>query len=95
MKDSLRETGRYGLGKRKNMPRYWLQLFVWLWIITVVKVVLLFAVITPLNGRLYKLGALLVSPFGPRMELCVVMVFIPVTCNACVFWLTDSFLQKK
>lgn len=94
-KDGLRETGNYGPKGKKKFDRFGLQLAVWLWVITVVKVVLLFIVIIPMQKQLYSAGEFLMSSFSPRMELTMVMVFIPVTCNAIVFWATDSFLKKK
>lgn len=94
-KESLRDTGNYGSKGKTKIRRFLLQLAVWLWIITVVKVILLFTIIIPLQKQLYKAGEVLMAGLNPRMELIMVMVFIPVTFNAIVFWMTDSFLKKK
>ena len=31
----------------------------------------------------------------PKYELIVVMVVVPVICNAVQYWVTDSFIKKK
>ena len=91
--EELRRTGDYG-----NPPqsRIWAaQLGAWLWIVMLDKLVLA-AIFLIFASPLGALGAWLASPMAgnPKVELVLVMMGIPLVCNAFVFWVQDGWLKS-
>lgn len=93
---TLAVSGRYGDDPENPNPKiFLLQLGVWLWIITVVKVLLLYVVVLPFREPLYDIGEFLMMPVHdyPKAELVLVMIIIPLVGNTMVYWITDQFLM--
>lgn len=88
------ETGNYGEPPRTF--NFLLQLFVWLWVVTIVKVFFLYALIIPAQEQLYQAAQWFLSPVDhhPKVELAIVMIIVPLILNVFVFWVTDNFLMK-
>lgn len=88
------ETGHYGDPPKTST--FLLQLGVWLWVVTIVKVFFLYSLIIPAQGQLYKAAEWFLSPVShyPKVELAIVMIIIPLVLNVFVFWVTDNFLMK-
>jgi len=88
-------TGYYG---DPPSNKIWaLQVAAWIFIVTVVKVFLLFALLIPLKNPLYAVGKWSMSGFDyyPKMELVIVMVLVPLVMNILVFWIQDNFLMDN
>jgi len=91
---TLAQTGNYGPNDDPKWSIWGVQMFAWIMIMIVAKLVLMFSIILPFKEGLYSLGeSALFFTTGPKEELLVVMVIIPVIVNALVFLFTDLFLK--
>ena len=75
----------------------WLhQLFAWIVILTIVKVVLVF-ILWAFSPILAIIGDILFAPMQSniRFELLFVMIFFPGILNMFYFWIADSYLQAS
>lgn len=89
---SLKHSGVY-LGTEGML--HWLhQVFAWLIILSIVKVVICFFMWL-LSEDLAYLGAFLFAPLQSniRVELLFVMIFFPGVLNVIYFWITDGYLK--
>jgi hypothetical protein len=91
------KSGDYGLaGGKVHWGKYFRQLFVWLFIVSVMKCTM---VLIMLVGHvvLIAIATWTLSPFrkNPELKLMVVMVLTPLVMNLVQFWITDSFTRKK
>lgn len=75
---------------------YVVQVLAWLWIQTVVKIILYFF-IWAFSDLLAEFGAFLFKPLQSniRFELVFVMILFPGVLNCIYFWIADSFLKAK
>jgi hypothetical protein len=76
---------------------HWIhQSLAWIFILTVVKVIIYFFMIAA-SGPLANAGAFLFAPLqgNIRFELLFVMIFFPGFLNVIYFWIADSYLQAK
>ena len=88
-------SGNYTLGDSFINKQYLLQLFVWILIITIVKLVLFFGVLIPGSNTLGHIGTIILSPISKHgeVELIVVMILVPLSLNILQFWIQDTFLK--
>jgi hypothetical protein len=87
------DFGEYGNPPQLNV--WFKQLFVWLTIVVIAKVVtlyLLYQLIVPLNEILSDIFA--VFHDKPELELVLVMIIIPTILNTLQFWVTDTYLKN-
>ena len=88
---------RFGhYGRPPQLAIWFPQLFVWLIIVIISKLILLFSVVHLITVIDAFVG-LFFAPLRaePRFELVVVMVFIPAVMNIVQFWITDTFIKDR
>lgn len=91
---SLKHSGVY---EGVDGVLHWVhQVLAWLFILTVVKVIIYFFMVLCSEGLAF-VGAILFAPLQSniRFELLFVMIFFPGFLNVIYFWIADSFLQAK
>jgi len=92
--EALKNSGVY-IGP--DAVKHWLaQLFAWLLILTVVKVILCFF-LWMVSSPLASVAAVLFKPLqnNIKLELFFVMIVLPGVVNVVYFWITDHFLKAK
>lgn len=94
MRVTTLRTGEYGDPPKNSV--FALQLVTWLWIVTAVKIVLLYVIVMPFSSSFYAAIHWILNPVDahPKLELVIVMVLIPLVVNIIVFWVTDNFLMS-
>jgi hypothetical protein len=72
------------------------QVIAWMFILTVVKVIVYYFMVAASEPLAY-VGGLLFEPLqgNIRFELLFVMIFFPGVLNVIYFWIADSYLQAK
>ena len=90
-------SGKYQLSEYYCNLSYCLQLVIWLLIITIVKLILFFAILVPFSNELEKMGTSILSPISnhEEIELIIVMIVVPFSLNILQFWLQDTFLKDN
>lgn len=80
-----------------NKKVYYAQLFIWLLIITIVKLFIVYCILIPGKSGLIKFGNFVLGPvqYSTKLELFIVMVVFPLVFNVIQFWVQDNFLKKK
>lgn len=91
---SLSSAGDYGIPP--SLKTWFVQLFVWIIIITISKfgiLLILLNAANPLNNFI----AMIFSWFKihPDLELIMVMVIMPGTFNTLQFWIQDTYIKKQ
>lgn len=91
---SLKHSGVYH--GTDGMLHWVHQLFAWLGILTLVKIILLYFMWLT-SGLLAVIGEILFTPLqgNIRFELLFVMIFFPGLLNVIYFWIADSYLKAK
>ena len=82
------------LDKHINYKVYWIQLLVWLMIITCSKLIVFW--IEYINAeQLIETGMMILSIFNghPKIELFFVIILVPFTLNSIQYWVQDNFLK--
>ena len=89
---SLKNSGVY-VG-RKGFIHWAMQMFAWIIILTLVKVIIC-VIMWVTSAPLAYIGAILFAPLQSniRFELLFVMIFFPGVLNIIYFWITDSYLK--
>lgn len=82
-------------GEPFEWSRWAVQTGAWLGVVAVAKVLLVFTLVFPLKGPLYRLVDVLFAPLAkyPELELLLVMVVIPLVLNTATFWISDHYLM--
>lgn len=90
------KSGDYGTPGNIHWSKYFTQLFVWLFIVTIMKCTMVLIMLVA-YVPLVAIASFILSPFNssPSLKLIVVMVFTPLIMNTVQFWITDSFTRKK
>jgi len=90
------KSGDYGSPGNIHWGKYFRQLFVWLFIVSVMKCTMVLIMIVA-HIPLIAIASGILSPFdyNPQFKLIIVMVFTPLLMNTVQFWITDSFTKKK
>ena len=89
-------SGKYTItNKLCNLP-YAVQLFIWLVIVTIVKLILFFGVLIPFSNSLGEMGNWILAPISnnDETELIVVMILVPLSLNIFQFWIQDTILKN-
>ena len=73
------------------------QLFVWMGIITLIKLFLFFSFIYPLREQLMEAGSKVLHGITSNdvTELMIVMIIVPLIVNICQFIVQDNCLKRK
>lgn len=89
------QCGDYGTKDVVEWSKYWLQLAIWLIIVTIMKLsmVILMLVFHDVLVDVTRL-ILFFAHSSTSFKLVVVMVINPLVMNTFQFWVTDSFLKK-
>lgn len=91
------KSGDYGLLAGKvQWGKYFRQLFVWLFIVSVMKCTMVLIMLVG-HVPLIAIATWVLSPFrkNAELKLMIVMVITPLIMNMVQFWITDSFTKKK
>jgi hypothetical protein len=90
------KSGDYGSPGNIHWGKYFRQLFVWLFIVSVMKCTMVLIMVVA-HVPLVAIASGILSPFDYNAEfkLIIVMVFTPLLMNTVQFWITDSFTKKK
>ena len=91
---SLKHSGVYEHNGRVYWDHWILQVFAWLVIQTIVKLIIYFFMVAASSPLAYVAGVI----FAPlelniRFELVFVMILFPGVLNIIYFWIADSYLQ--
>lgn len=90
------KSGDYGSPGNIHWGKYFRQLFVWLFIVSVMKCTMVLIMVIG-HIPLIAIASGILSPFdyNAQFKLIIVMVFTPLLMNTVQFWITDSFTKKK
>jgi len=90
------KSGDYGSPGNIHWGKYFRQLFVWLFIVSVMKCTMVLIMLVA-HVPLVAIASFILLPFdySAKLKLVIVMVFTPLIMNMVQFWITDSFTQKK
>ncbi len=90
------KSGDYGSPGNIHWGKYFRQLFIWLFIVSVMKCTMVLIMIIG-HIPLVAIASGILSPFdySAEFKLIIVMVFTPLLMNTVQFWITDSFTKKK
>jgi hypothetical protein len=90
------KSGDYGSPGNINWGKYFRQLFIWLFIVSVMKCIMVLIMLVA-HVPLVAISGFILSPFdySAELKLVIVMVFTPLIMNMVQFWVTDSFTKKK
>jgi hypothetical protein len=83
--------------KWEPLKMWFKQLFVWMGIITVIKLFLFFCFIYPLREQLMEAGSKVLHGITSNdvTELMIVMIIVPLIVNICQFIVQDNCLKRK
>lgn len=80
-----------------KIKSYWKQLFAWITIILIVKLIIFGCLLKPFGSQLFYVGESVLSPVSnnTNVELAVVMIIVPLCLNMIQYWIQDNFLMFK
>eukprot|EP00927_Polykrikos_kofoidii_P049124 TRINITY_DN4324_c0_g1_i1.p1 TRINITY_DN4324_c0_g1~~TRINITY_DN4324_c0_g1_i1.p1 ORF type:complete len:256 (+),score=49.23 TRINITY_DN4324_c0_g1_i1:164-931(+) len=84
-------AAKYFIGGKFRFCSYIKQLFFWLFIVTIMKIVMVLLMVL-LSGVLLEGARMCLHPFfnNVKLELLVAMIFTPAVMNSVQFWLVDN-----
>jgi hypothetical protein len=90
------KSGDYGAPGNIHWGKYFRQLLVWIFIVSVMKTTMVLIMIVA-HVPLVAISSFILSPFdySAELKLVIVMVFTHLIMNMVQFWITDSFTKKK
>lgn len=73
-----------------------LQLALWTAVVSLVKLVIFYAILYPFAYEVYAAGSFVLQPLFefPKLQLFVVMIIIPAILNVVAFWVQDNYLMR-
>lgn len=83
------------LGQIDN-TKYWKQLFVWLAVVSCMKILMVVFMFL-FSGPLLAIAGVILAPFltQPWLKLLVVMIVCPLIMDGFQIWMVDNFLKRK
>lgn len=89
-------TGEYMNAGKLDFERYTKQLVVWLMVVTGMKILMVFLMVT-FASMLQGVAATVLAPVAdsPRVKLLIVMILTPLLMNSFQLWVVDNFIRSQ